>query len=68
MTNKIIRIGTIYNLNEKYKNNYHFAIVNYNTETEETIVDLRSNWNSSYDRKEIHKHDEPLSVARQYQS
>ncbi len=67
MKNKEIRIGTIYNLNDKYKNNYHFAIVSYNIETEETIVDLRSNWNSSYDRKEVHKHTEPLKVAEEYQ-
>ena len=68
MKNTVIRIGTIYNLNDKYKSNYHFAIVEYDTEAEETIVDLRSNWNSSYDRKEIHKHTEPLKVAKEYQA
>ena len=66
--NTVIRIGTIYNLNEKYENNYHFAVLTYDTETEETIVDLRSNWSSSYDRKDIHKHTEPLDVAKEYQA
>lgn len=63
----IIRIGTIWRLNGKYSSEYEYAIVSYDAETKETIVELWSNWSTSYNKTLTFKHKEPLEVVKDFQ-
>lgn len=61
-----IRIGTIYNLNDKYNSNYTHSIITYDVKAQETVVELFSNWNSLYNKVERFRHLEPLEVVAKY--
>ena len=63
-----IRIGAIYRLNEKYKDSFTHAIISYDVQAQETIVELFSNWSSSYNETKRIKYTEPLEVAKEYQA
>ena len=64
----IIRIGTIYasEMKENYSNNYTHIIISYDVKTQETIAQLYSNWNSSYNQTIKTKHVDPLDIADRY--
>ncbi|HCX63434.1 MAG TPA: hypothetical protein DHU59_13485 [Clostridiales bacterium] len=66
--NNTVRIGTIYRLNDKYKDSFTHAIISYDVQAQETIVELFSNWNSSYNETKRIKYSEPLEVAKEYQA
>lgn len=63
-----IHIGTIYNLKEEYAKNYTHGFVSIDLKTGETIIELWSNWNSSYNTIERYKPCEPLDVVKMYQA
>ncbi len=64
----IIRIGTVYRLNDLYNDDYTHAIISYDVQKQETVVELFSNWNSSYNKTDTFKNCEPLEVAKRYQA
>lgn len=66
MKNNIIRIGAIWNLGDLYKDDYKYAIVTYDLDTKETIVELWSNWNTSYNKTDRIKHADPLDAIKPY--
>jgi len=62
----MIRIGTIYKLNDKYSKDYRNACISYDPQSEETIVELISSWNSTYNKTVKIKDTDPLDVAKEY--
>lgn len=63
-----INLGTIYNLNNKYSDNYSHAILSYDIESEEIVIELMSNWNSTNNKSIRVKYKDPLEVAKEYTS
>lgn len=66
MTSKVIKIGIIWQLNDKYRDSYKYAIVTYDPTAQETVIELWSNWNSSYNKTDRIKHADPLDAIRAY--
>ena len=65
--NNIIKIGTVYNLNEKYREAYRLAIITYNIYDRQIIVNLISAWNSTYDQIIKIKCDDITNIINEYQ-